>query len=293
MSQQKINTCSICKHSELKQYLTVADHFLTKEQFQILVCTSCGLGITSPQPDSPEISKYYQSEKYISHHNKKKTFLDLIYRKAQRFNFRTKLKYLSLDKSSNRVLDYGAGSGAFINFLVSKNIEAIGIEPSKVARRIANVQGTRLYDVSKIKDMDEASFDRITMWHVLEHIHNLEQTIANLSRLLKPKGEFVVAIPNFHSKDALFYKQYWAALDVPRHLWHFTPKSLSILFKKAGFEVERTHPLKLDAFYVSILSEKYRNGSITLGILNGFKSNLAHNSHNGYSSNVFVVRRYN
>lgn len=291
MGKSNIYKCPICDSFNLEFYMEAQDHYYSHETFQILKCDSCKLGITSPQPGSSEIERYYNSSKYISHQVKSTRPIDRLYRFAQRINFQSKRKVLKPVHHGMTVLDYGAGSGAYIKYLREYGYHAIGIEPSKAARENAKELGVELYDVEYINQISYGSIDRITMWHVLEHIHDLKGLISNLSSILSENGRFVIAVPNYRSKDAEMYREFWAALDVPRHLWHFTDQALELLFQPFGFKLIKMKPLKLDAFYVSILSEKYRGGSFIQGIINGMKSNLAHSKYHGYSSNIFIFSR--
>ena len=287
MNNSSLNKCPVCSGAEIRPYLKVKDHFLSQEYFEVLQCMACGLGITQPQPDPNIIGKYYESEKYISHQSKRKGALEKVYNAVQKINLKLKLKTLRPLSSSSTVIDYGAGSGHFMKFLNENNVTAIGIEPSEIARTNAAAQGIDLKDLSYLQNITPGSIHRITMWHVLEHVHALHNTIKQLSSLLSEDGSFIVAVPNYQSKDAQVYKEHWAALDVPRHLWHFSQQSLEILFSTYGFRLCDIQPMKFDAFYVSILSEKYKNGHLLKGLVNGLVSNLQHQKFGGYSSNIY------
>ena len=293
MEENQKNSCPICKSAVLSHYLFVKDHFLTKEKFEILRCGGCGLGITRPQPPYNEVGKYYSSEKYISHKTSNKGLIDTLYRIGQKINFRTKYKSLGDNPEDLSVLDYGAGSGNFVKYLRSKNIKVEGVEPNKRARLNASINGIQLHGLEFIDNFPPQRFDRVTLWHVLEHIHSLDNSLSKLSLLLKPSGKIIIAVPNYQSKDAITYKDHWAGLDVPRHLWHFSVDSLQLLLGKHDFTLENIRPLKLDAYYISLLSERYRGGNLVRGLYNGFLSNLLADSKGGYSSNLFVFSHSN
>ncbi|MGB6268868.1 MAG: class I SAM-dependent methyltransferase, partial [Olleya sp.] len=173
------------------------------------------------------------------------------------------------------------------------NWTIVGIEPNKEARTIANSKTNNLaFDNSKLKDLPKHSFDVITLWHVLEHIPNLEEQIRQLKALLKNDGVLIVAIPNYKSHDANHYKQFWAAYDVPRHLWHFNQASILKLFSSIDMKVIKTKPMVFDAYYVSLLSEKYKTGKMKIfkAFWTGFRSNLKAKSSSEYSSVIYIIK---
>jgi predicted SAM-dependent methyltransferase len=128
------------------------------------------------------------------------------------------------------------------------------------------------------------------MWHVLEHVYHLKRDIAELVRILKPDGSLIIAVPNMSSKDAKQYKEFWAAYDVPRHLYHFQKETIVNLMSQFNLSCKEILPMKFDSYYVSMLSEKYKNGKLVSGVLNGLKSNLDAKS-GGFSSQIYVFRK--
>jgi predicted SAM-dependent methyltransferase len=168
-----------------------------------------------------------------------------------------------------------------------------GIEPDPDARAAAQrLHGIALKTEQSLKEFNAASFSVITLWHVLEHLHDLNDNISSIKRLLKDSGKLIVAVPNHTSYDAQYYKEYWAAYDVPRHLYHFNPDSIGRLFEKHGFVLETTKPMKWDAYYVSMLSEKYKSGSTNY--LNSFFRAFVSNArahHSRFSSQIYILSK--
>ena len=250
---------------------------------------------THPQPDENELSKYYQSEDYISHTDTKRNFFEWVYQWVRTITLKRKVKLInSFDTSSKRLLDIGCGTGDFLKQAQKAKWEVIGIEPNEQARSVANEKvGKKVFSEKELENLDKASFDVITLWHVLEHLPNLEEKILQIKTLLKPKGILIIAVPNFKSYDATHYYSFWAAYDVPRHLWHFSRTSILKLFQPIGFELVKTLPMKFDAYYVSLLSEKYKSGFMNpfKAFWIGFKSNLKARTTKEYSSLIYVLRK--
>ena len=269
--------------------MTIKDYSVSQEEFTLVYDSVLELYRTNPVPD--ELGKYYESEAYISHTDSRKTLFDRLYQWVKSYNLKHKIALIKQYKKGNiHLLDIGAGTGDFV--LSSKKYvhwEAIGIEPSEKARTKAEEKGLSLQaDFSKLLPH---SFDVITMWHVLEHVPDVTQEIQIISNLLKENGIAVIAVPNYRSWDAQHYKEHWAAYDVPRHLWHFSKKSIEQLFAKEGFHLLATHPMLFDAFYVSMLSEQYKTGkkSFLKGFLNGLRSNYYGWRKGEYSSQIYVL----
>ena len=252
--------------------------------------------MTNPRPSERELGQYYQSDAYISHSNKSTTLVDLAYKISR--NFTLKWKYNLLQKYSQRkpqsILDYGCGTGTFLSECHQRGMEIAGVEPSDTARTRANEinQGKIVSDLQAIK----TSFDIITLWHVLEHVSDLHDTLEKLKAHLKDNGTMFIAVPNLQSLDAKTYNENWAAYDVPRHLWHFSKKTMEILLNRHNLKLFHTAPMKLDAFYVSLLSEKYKNGNHTVSgmaraLLKGWRSNTAAKNNREYSSLIYIASK--
>ena len=273
----------------LTTLLNCKDNTVSGEYFEVMEHEEYEMLVTSPVPKNLE--KYYKSESYISHTDSKKTFFDKIYQAVKNHTLKQKLLLLNSFKSSSKsVLDFGAGTGDFLKICKNNNWRVLGIEPSAEARENAVKKGVHLKE--NLLDVTNQKFDVITLWHVLEHVENLKNTIKVLKSLLQPEGRIVVAVPNYKSYDAAFYKEHWAAYDVPRHLWHFSQKSIHKLFLEAEMIVEETLPMKFDSYYVSLLSEKYKTGKSNpiKAFYRGFLSNRSAKSTTEYSSLIYVIK---
>ena len=273
-------------------YLTCKDYLVTKQQFDLLYNEELDMLKTYPAPSLDKLPSYYKSEAYISHTDSSKTLLDKIYQFVKGININHKIKLIdSLDKEEKKILDIGCGTGDFLNVCKKNNYKVFGVEPNENANKIAsNKIGGKL--VKNLNEILESQFDIITLWHVLEHVPNLEEYISQIKKLLKPSGYLIIAVPNFKSFDADYYKQYWAAFDVPRHLWHFSKKSIQVLFSKQQIKVIKILPMQFDSFYVSLLSEKHKTGRNNLvkafGV--GLLSNLKAMRSKEYSSLIYVLK---
>ena len=270
-----------------KTHIEVVDHFLTKEKFKIQKTPIPGLLQTIPTPAKEDIIKYYKSERYISHNSRKRGVFFSFYRFFREVNFYNKYRFLSSTKSNQNVLDFGSGEGYFLNKLQKKGINACGVD-SSVTPALPNV-----YKSIFAKQLNSQKFSHITAWHSIEHVHELEKTISRMYNLLDEKGTIIVATPNYLSFDARYYKRFWAAYDVPRHLWHFDKKSLKEVFENKGFKLIKSSPMVLDAYYVSLLSETYKKSTFKIikSIFVGTISNTFALFTKEYSSNIFVFKK--
>jgi len=293
---QNISNCPICESNKLKHFLKVKDHSVSKEDFTLVECESCEFKFTNPRPSVTEIGKYYQSEDYVSHNDSNKGFINGIYQLVKKY---TLLKKLNLviqisGKKTGKILDYGCGTGDFIKILHDVKWKVNGLEPDEGARKLAQnkVGEEKITDLSKLNSLDN-DYDIVTCWHVVEHIHELNTSLVKLIAALNSKGKLLIAVPNITSYDSIHYKEFWAALDVPRHLYHFRPLDIENLAKKHGLELERTLPMVFDSFYVSMLSEKYKAGSIVKAFWIGLISNIkaASKGNNSYSSQIYILKK--
>ncbi len=290
-----IEQCPLCGKSKLDDFLECADFSISKEKFNIVKCASCGFIFTNPRPEENKIAKYYNSEIYISHHANKKGLIPWAYRIIRNIQFVNKTNLIKgFFKTPVSILDIGCGTGDFLGFCKSLQWQTTGVEPSLEARQLASEKKITVYDLNYLNTTND-TFDAITMWHVLEHVHNLAERLQQLSARLKENGIIVIAVPNHNSKDAKHYGPAWAAYDVPRHLSHFTTTSIQNLFKPYGFKLECVLPMKYDAYYVSIKSEENKNrgfiASLFLGVVNGIKSNLLARNNKEYSSLIYVFKK--
>lgn len=276
-------------------YLTVKDHSVSEETFQLILNEELQMLETYPQPAPEKLSAYYESEDYISHTDAKRNLFEKVYHLVKSIALKNKLKLInSLAGEHKNLLDVGCGTGDFLQIAQEHKWNVYGIEPNEQARDIANQKtNNSVGDVKALMNFENGNFDIITLWHVLEHLPNLEEQISLYSKLLKPNGKLIIAVPNHKSYDATYYKEFWAAYDVPRHLWHFSRTSISKLAAPFGLGVIQTLPMKFDAFYVSMLSEKYKWGKMNVlrAFWIGLRSNLKANRSGEYSSIIYILKK--
>lgn len=272
-------------------YLSVKDYLVSGESFDLIHDSNLDFLKTFPQPKPENLSKYYESQNYISHTDEKRGLFSSLYQFVKKWSLQKKAN-LIFDQNNGygSLLDIGAGTGDFLKIAKQKGWKIQGVEPNENATKLASKKGIELKP--SLNDFDGKQFDVVTLWHVLEHIPNLEETIIKLSHLVKPNGTLIIAVPNFKSFDAKFYGKFWAAFDAPRHIWHFSKESIKSLFS-GNFELTKIEPMIFDAFYVSLLSEKYKTGSkfspnaIWIGLL----SNLKAKRTKEYSSHIYCFKK--
>jgi SAM-dependent methyltransferase len=253
--------CPLCSSEKTEHYLQVCDNFLSKESFELTRCSECGFIFTNDHPDETGIGRYYDSDEYLSHNDSSGALSARLYRLSRNFMLRKKRFIVNNFTALNKgfLLDIGSGSGHFINEMNRAGWNASGVEINEKARELSiSEMGVKVISPTEISSLNSESFDCITMWHVLEHFQEPFEYASEVFRLLKPGGSLIVALPNSNSFDALHYGEYWAAYDVPRHLWHFNPVTFSLFTLKTGFKLESVKSLPLDVYYISALSEKYK-----------------------------------
>lgn len=263
--------CPICEIPVSNKALKIKDHSISGEIFSIIPCQSCGLQITTPQPGPDEIGRYYASEDYISHSNSKKGLINSLYHRIRNYMLNQKASWVKgfAGKSTGKILDMGAGTGYFAAKMKSVGWIVDAVEPDDQARQNAKKEhNIDIISPDSLSTLRKGEYDVITLWHVLEHIHDLNGQLKLYHELLKPGGSLIIAVPNYTSNDAKHYKENWAAYDVPRHLWHFSPNAMKKLLTKHRFDLTKMKTMPMDAFYVSMLSEKY-NGNKSGGLVNG------------------------
>ncbi len=289
--------CPVCGSDRLEKVLVAKDHTVSSETFTIVECSGCSLRITQDAPAAESIGDYYKSEEYISHTNTAKGLVNRIYHWARRITIRSKCKTVEKHTRADkgRLLDLGSGVGSFVHAMKQRGWDALGLEPDEGARAVARERyGENTAPIEQFYSLPAGSFDAISMWHVLEHVHDLQGYVQQLGTLLKPNGRLFIAVPNYTSQDAEIYQECWAAYDVPRHLYHFSPRAMETLIKKNGLQLRAMLPMWLDSYYISLLSSKYRYGKsrfLSAG-WNGTRSNLrAWADVKRCSSIVYVVSR--
>ncbi|GIZ08043.1 bifunctional 2-polyprenyl-6-hydroxyphenol methylase/3-demethylubiquinol 3-O-methyltransferase UbiG [Flavobacterium sp. UMI-01] len=277
--------------SNKKHFLTVKDHSVSKEVFELYYDEALDMLLTHPQPALDVLGKYYESEDYISHTDNKRSLFEKAYHFVKGIALKNKLDLInSMQSSQGQLLDIGAGTGEFLFVAKENGWQTMGIEPSDRAKAIAINKGIDF--VTTTTELENHSFDVITMWHVLEHVPDLDFQIKELKRLLKSTGTLIVAVPNFKSFDAQHYKEFWAAYDVPIHFWHFSKKAIESLFEKENMKLVKMLPMKFDSFYVSLLSEKYKSGKMNFikAFFIGLLSNWKAKKNFEYSSHIYVLK---
>lgn len=291
-----LTACPICTEQKFSKYASCKDYTVSGETFTLEQCNTCSFVLTNPRPEEADLGKYYQSEAYISHSDSSKNITDRAYKIARSFTLKWKYKLVthnSVTKPSS-ILDYGCGTGSFLQTCKEQGLNIAGVEPAENARRLAK-QLTGI-DISPDIQKVRGTFDAITLWHVLEHVVHLDDTVKLLRNRLNQNGSIFIAVPNLRSWDAKYYHEHWAAFDVPRHLWHFSRDSMETLLTKHGLKIETVLPMPLDAYYVSLLSERYKSGnqgisSIAKAVIYGWKSNQHAKKIGEYSSLIYIARK--
>lgn len=285
-----ISNCPICQSQHIESFLEAKDYTVSGEYFKIVQCRSCSFLFTNPRPSISEAGKYYESENYISHSNTNEGIVNKLYHWVRNITLQQKVNWISPYKQSNEILDVGCGNGHFLRACKKAGWKVSGMElDKKTAAQAEKNTGEKI--ANQLKEIDPAAqFQIITLWHVLEHVYELDDYFAFFKAKLKPSGKLLFALPNPKSHDAEKFKSFWAAYDVPRHIHHFTPTTIELLAKKHGFKLVKTKGLLFDSFYISLLSNEYESGNKKLfsSFITGAFSNLKAYIFNGnYSSNLY------
>ena len=267
---------------------------MSNEKFIIQECSACGFRLTNPRPDSKSIGNYYKSENYISHNDESGGLINSVYRTVRNYTLGSKQRLIKkLNRGEGKLLDVGCGTGSFLENCNKNGWQITGVEADATVRALTQEKlKIKIHsDLSEVPS--DSSFDIITLWHVLEHIPNLNEAVKQLSMLLAPSGTLLIAVPNSNSYDAAYFREYWAAYDVPRHLYHFTPPTIEKLFKKYELQLIETKPMIFDAFYIAMLSTRYQTGktnymrSMQVGMVSNAKARISGDS----SSLIYIVKR--
>lgn len=295
MSLERLNKCPLCKSGLFLNHKEVKDFSISQESFILCECANCQLIFTNPRPKEDNIASYYESESYISHQDKSKNLTDLLYKLVRNYTIKQKVSLLNqLTPTKGKLLDIGCGTGYLLAGAQQNGWHVTGIEPGKVARKLARKKGLLVH--KNLDTLDNQKFDCISLFHVLEHIHELRKNLKKIIKHLKDNGHLLIAVPNVSSWDAQHYGAEWAAWDVPRHLYHFNRKSFQTLTEEFDLNLIHSKPMLFDSYYVSMLSEKNKGNKGTLslwnGFLNGFKSNQwAKKNQKNYSSILFILKK--
>jgi len=292
-----LDKCPVCLNKNLVNKLHCIDHTTSKEKFTIVSCETCDFTFTNPRPKEESLGNYYKSEMYISHTNSSKGLFNWMYQTVRKYAIGTKLTLLKSVTDFGCHLDVGSGTGEFLNACKQTGFKVKGVEPSKLAREQAvSNYSLSVNEDTNLEQFKDDEFDSISMWHVLEHVPSLIETITEFTRILNKNGKVIIAVPNHKSWDANYYKEFWAAWDVPIHLWHFSKETIELLFNKNGFKLLKTKPMLFDSFYVSLLSEEFKTGKKKF--INGFIIGIISNiiglfTKRGYSSAIYVFEKKN
>ena len=289
-----LEKCPICGGTHLEDYLKTKDFTFSKESFTVQKCGDCGFRFTNPIPTEETIGSYYGADNYMSHATQsRKGLMPFVYKRVRNMNLNNKLRLVKEYSNGKKLLDIGAGNGFFLNACKIEQYVVHGLEPDEKARTVAKKDfGLELNDPSTITSIESGSIDVITMWHVLEHVYHLKDAIGEYKRVLKENGSLIIALPNIDSYDSEYYKEYWDGLDLPLHLYHFTPNDVKNLFEQFEMEVVDMRPMKFDSYWVSMNSEKFKGGSLPKAFYIGMKSNMK--AKNGkYSSQMYVIKHKN
>lgn len=294
MAKFNVHQCPICDNKIFSAFISCKDHFVTGEVFHIKKCNNCGFAITGNIDDEENIGFYYQSEKYISHSDTSEGFMNEMYHLVRDFMLGRKRSLINKYSGMNNghLLDIGAGTGYFLNRMNRTGWQVTGTEKSPAARKFAKSEfNLDFLETHELFNLKEECFDVVTLWHSLEHIHRLSENLEAIHRVLKKKGKLAIAVPNYNSYDAHYYEELWAAWDVPRHIWHFTPKQMKMLGEKFGFSLITAKSMPFDGVYVSIMSEQYKKSKFALfkGIYRGILSWMNSIFNSEKSSSVIYV----
>ncbi|MDA1267629.1 MAG: class I SAM-dependent methyltransferase [Bacteroidetes bacterium] len=289
--------CPLCKSGNILNHLLIKDHAVSNKEFTLFRCGDCELLFTNPRPKEEEIGPYYDFREYYSHGNQVQNFTQWLYQKIRKSSIRRKLELINGLTKSRSLLDYGCGTGEFLQEAKRQRWIVRGIEPSEKARTqaIKKLPSGVVETLSEVPELE--AYDVVTLFHVLEHIHRLRDTINKITSHLKSNGYLVIAVPNPESPDAKHYDKDWAGYDVPRHLYHFSRQSISIFQEQFELELVRVEPLVYDSYYVSLLSEGYKNQGSGLisryfkAFIQGYRSNQKARRLGNYSSNIFIFKK--
>ena len=289
--------CPVCKSGDIHFSFKAKDHTVSGKMFEVWTCKHCTALFTQDIPEMEEMGSYYQSDKYISHSDTDRGFVNRLYHVVRKYTLQSKKNLICKETGlkQGNILDIGSGTGAFLDTMKNTGWNVTGLEPGEEARE----KGRTLYNVHSLPsqelfNLQAGSFDAITLWHVLEHVHQLHAYVEQVKKLMTDKGVLFIAVPNYTSHDASHYQEGWAAYDVPRHLYHFSPLSINMLMKQHGLRTRKMIPMWFDSYYVSMLSEQYKKGGMLTAMFTGLVSSLKTMADKKRSSSlIYVIEKIN
>lgn len=215
--------------------------------FAVVQCRHCSLRYTNPRPDAACIGRFYPGD-YKPHRRPRKMDADRPSSWLGRLSGRSveRRGELPWEGPPGRLLDFGCGGGSFLKRMADRGWQVTGLDAAVGAvREVQESLGlTALVGSLPHEDLAPASFEVVTMWHSLEHVHDPLAILAEAFRLLTPGGKLIVACPNIDSWPFRWFGPAWFGLDLPRHLVHFTPKTLTDAMESSGFRVESVRPIR-------------------------------------------------
>ena len=294
---ETLEFCPLCGSSNFKAIKRIIDYSTTSEEFSVCKCYACSLLFTNPRPDQRSIGAYYNSPAYISHSNETKGLFAATYQAIRKQAIKKKFKWIKpyLNNEAT-ILDYGSGTGEFLNYCKTQGLRTVGVEIAETARQKAiSNYNLHVLNPERLNEIEPASVDLVTMWHVLEHLPDLSLSVDRITNKLTPNGFLVIAVPNHESYDANLYEEYWAAWDVPIHFYHFSKESMGEFAKRHALELKQIIPMPFDAYYISLLSEQYKTGHKRWlkALYNGFVSNRQGIPIDNTSSLTYIFKKLN
>ncbi len=294
MTVESLPTCPVCAGTHFSPYLTATDYLVSRAEFTIVQCDTCQFRFTNPRPTADSIGAFYESADYVSHHDDGRGPMDVAYRAVRSVALKQKVSLITKQHGRpGHLLDVGCGTGAFLAEAAQNGWTVAGVEPDPDAAKRATERTNAVIVPDVFALPNDTRADVITFWHVLEHVHRLNETIERAAALLNPGGRILIAVPNPDSLDARQFGRFWAAYDLPRHLYHFTPDTITRLFAKHGFGLEHRQGMPFDAFYIALISNRYQTGSSNpaQSLFTGLRSNLKAAQDGNFSSNIYVFSR--
>ncbi|HNT79536.1 MAG TPA: class I SAM-dependent methyltransferase [Bacteroidia bacterium] len=299
IEMENLSACLICKSTNSIEFRTCTDYTTSKQKFKIVKCQVCGFAYTNPRPKAENAGQYYESNDYISHNDAAKGIFSTIYKLVRSVTLRSKVNLVkkTTGKQIGTIVDYGCGTGEFLKKMIDSGWNGIGVEPSAIARKqISEKLNTTVLNPEELEKIEDNTLDAITMFHVLEHVYNPHYVLRCFSNKLKSDGMLLIAVPNREAKEEKIYKEYWAAYDVPRHIWHFRYSDIEQLCIQNNFIIVQYRPMIFDPFYISMLSEKYKGSKsyFIKGAWTGLLSMISSLKNKKYSSSLlYILRKHN